>query len=260
MNPIVPQMAANLAATIRCFAQTRPEGTVEETDGLTLVHAGRELGFFNAALLSKPVLSEEEFRCRVRAAAEYFRAIRSEWCFWICEGLLTPGVLRGMADVLASAGLRTVATTPGLAGMALPPPGRDLPELAVRPVADEASRSSFCHLMRLVFQGPNWQISEVYGSRELWKNGFRGYVGTFEGIDAVVGATVDAGGVQGIYAVATLPHLRRRGLAEALMRFAIADTGGGEDKPLVLQSTQMALRLYTRLGFRQVTTFSVFSR
>lgn len=58
---------------------------------------------------------------------------------------------------------------------------------------------------------------------------------------------IRAGGLLGIYGVATLPGHRRRGIGTALVRHLLAQDPG---LPAVLQPSPMAAGLYARLGFR----------
>jgi ribosomal protein S18 acetylase RimI-like enzyme len=61
----------------------------------------------------------------------------------------------------------------------------------------------------------------------------------------------------GVYSVATLPGFRRRGYGESLLRAAVA-ANSATRKPIVLQSTEAGYALYRRMGFRDVTKFTVY--
>jgi ribosomal protein S18 acetylase RimI-like enzyme len=69
-------------------------------------------------------------------------------------------------------------------------------------------------------------------------------------------ALVRAGGVVGIYSLGTIPAQRHKGYGEALLRAAVAKEDAGA--PLVLESTEAGYRLYRRIGFRDVTNFTVY--
>jgi len=68
-----------------------------------------------------------------------------------------------------------------------------------------------------------------------------------------------AAGVAGVYSVGTLPGKRRRGYAEALMREVLdrvhAETGV---ERTILQSTRTGFSMYSRMGYRPMTNFTVF--
>ena len=68
---------------------------------------------------------------------------------------------------------------------------------------------------------------------------------------AVAGAyTYQYGSDCGVYAVGTRPEWRRRGLARALVRHALADAFDHGARTASLQSTPMGQPLYESLGFR----------
>jgi len=72
-----------------------------------------------------------------------------------------------------------------------------------------------------------------------------------------------AAGVTGIYAVATHPAYRRRGLARALLHRACADAAGeGEGRRVVLQAMtgSYAEHYYRKLGFRTAYELQVWRR
>lgn len=64
-------------------------------------------------------------------------------------------------------------------------------------------------------------------------------------------------GVLGIYGVATVPTMRRRGFGTAMTTRALATAG---DLPAVLQPSTMAEPLYGRLGFRRFGAFRSWAR
>jgi len=60
--------------------------------------------------------------------------------------------------------------------------------------------------------------------------------------------------------VATLPGSQRRGFGEAVMRHALAEVRKERGlERVILQSTPAGLRLYERMGFRQVARVAVYS-
>jgi GNAT superfamily N-acetyltransferase len=74
---------------------------------------------------------------------------------------------------------------------------------------------------------------------------------------------VRAAGVAGIYAVATHPEFRRRGLAQALLARACADAAAEHGiERVILQATAGSYpeRYYAKLGFRQAYVLTVWRR
>ena len=74
-----------------------------------------------------------------------------------------------------------------------------------------------------------------------------------------IAAIVPAAGALGIYSVGTLPLFRRQGYGEALMRAAVSEMRRRTGiERLVLQSTEAGYALYRRMGFHDVTKFTVY--
>jgi GNAT superfamily N-acetyltransferase len=78
------------------------------------------------------------------------------------------------------------------------------------------------------------------------------YVGTLDGEPAGVTLAVRTGDVVGLYAIATKPNFRRRGVSAALMARAIDDAVAAGAKVVTLQTVtgSYAEGFYKRLGFR----------
>jgi ribosomal protein S18 acetylase RimI-like enzyme len=85
---------------------------------------------------------------------------------------------------------------------------------------------------------------------QLWR-------GRLAGETVAVSMGFAEAGVLGIYGVATLPQVRRRGFGTALTRRAIE---GGPSLPAVLQPSSTAVHLYGRLGFQRFSTFRAWDR
>ena len=83
-----------------------------------------------------------------------------------------------------------------------------------------------------------------------------------DGRPAAVTLVLDAGGACGIYAVATLPDMRRRGLAARLLRAsqAIARHRGHQRVCLQVYADSYAHGLYERLGFTEDYRLGIWAR
>jgi ribosomal protein S18 acetylase RimI-like enzyme len=80
-----------------------------------------------------------------------------------------------------------------------------------------------------------------------------------DGKPVAIAAMVEAAGALGIYSLATIPAERHRGYGEALLRAAAAAARpNGSVDPFILQSTEAGHALYRRMGFRDVTKFTVY--
>lgn len=88
------------------------------------------------------------------------------------------------------------------------------------------------------------------------------YIGWLAGEAAGVTLLLQTGSVGGIYAVATLPAHRRRGVSTTLLRRAIGDARARGCRTIALQVAEGsdAHRLYLSLGFREAFRSPMFAR
>lgn len=83
------------------------------------------------------------------------------------------------------------------------------------------------------------------------------WLGLVEGRPVAVSMGFREAGVLGVYGVATVPAMRRRGFASAMTTRALA---AATDLPAVLQPSTMAEPLYGRLGFERFGAFRSWAR
>jgi ribosomal protein S18 acetylase RimI-like enzyme len=248
-------VAGNLRESFRIIAGSREGGEVRELQGVSIASAGVTFQMFNAAFISEPIATEDELHQRILLPAMHFQSRGREWAYWICEDFMEPRVRRRSRRVMESHGLRHSTDLPGMVADRILPPVRPLPRVEVRRVIDRSTSTDFCGIGSVCFHVPIDWFREVFGNDSVWQR-FISYVGYVDGEPVATTAVVTGSGVTGIYNVATLPAWQHRGYGEAVMRHAMAETGGG---PVVLQSTSAGLRLYERMGFRTVTRIAVYA-
>jgi ribosomal protein S18 acetylase RimI-like enzyme len=227
-------------------------------EGVTIASAGVAFQMFNAAFLSTPVRTEIEMERRILEAAVHFRVRGIPWAYWLCDGWLDPKVRRRARQLFHKHGLRLSAEMPGMIADTLEPPVRALPQIEVRRVADQSTRSQFCGIGSFCFHVPLPWFLEVFENESVFQR-FRGFVG-YAGSEAVcTAAVVVSSGVAGVYNVATLPEYQRHGYGEAVMRQALGEVRRecGVERT-ILQSTAQGLHLYERMGYHAVTGVSVY--
>jgi GNAT superfamily N-acetyltransferase len=247
--------AVNLAASLSFY------GPAEERAGVHLITSSVAFSVFNIALITNPVAEiEGEMDRRIQLANAHFRGRQRDWSFWLCEDYLGPRGARRLHRIFESHGMECIAESPGMETDELTPPRRALPALSYRRVNDATTRRHFAQLVTACFHIPPPISLQVYEPEEMWRGPLEVWLG-YDGEFAVTStALMEAAGVLGLYSVATLPAWRGRGLAEAIMRHAVADRRlRGVTAPLVLQSSPGGLELYKRLGFKRTTRFFVFS-
>lgn len=246
---------------MQCFARAAPNSEVRELHGVLLTNAAVESPVFNAAFLLRAVADDPvELDRRVAIAKVYYAAHGLDWSFWICEDLLPSALRRKAAGILERRGLRTVTVCPGMIADRLEPPSQQCPRIDCRPVADAETRLAFCHITSICFRIPFGTSLAIYDSPATWDSGFTAYIGYRDGVPLATAATLEAGGVIGLYSVATLPEYQGRGIGEAITRYAVGRARESSScRRIVLQATRQGGALYRRLGFREVTRISVYA-
>jgi ribosomal protein S18 acetylase RimI-like enzyme len=252
-------VADNLRESFRVVAAHRAGGEVRELPGASIASAGVTFQMFNAAFLAAPVATEPELVQRLLTTAMHFQTRGLEWAYWVCEDWMEPRVRRRSRKIFEKHGLRLSTELPGMLAERVQPPVRALPRIEVRRVCDAATRDAFCEIGSVCFHVPIPWFREVFDNEGVFRQ-FAAYVGYFDGAPVSTAAVVVGGGAVGVYNVATLPQSQRRGYGEAVMRHALADARQTEGMmPVILQSTPAGLRLYQRMGFREVARVAVYS-
>ncbi len=253
------EVEQNLRAMFRHVATGRPQGEVREFAGLTIASAGSAFQMFNAAFFNSPVTDQVDLERRIALAKALFGARGLDWSLWVCEELVAEPLRRKLSRTCERAGLHLSSEMPAMLAERLTGMGSESPGFEIRPVDSMATVRQFCRIGASCFSVPLEWFEEIFNGTARFEGALSGWVGYHEGKAVSTAATVDSGNAIGLYNLATERPYRERGFGEALMRYAIrqAITRAG-DKPLVLQSTRQGLRLYQRLGFRNVGRILVF--
>jgi len=139
-------------------------------------------------------------------------------------------------------------------------------ELDIEVVTDAAAMEIFTHVQVLGFGATGDEAHKWMGWLGEWNLRNLGhasqvfYVGRRNGEPAGVTLLLQTGSIGGIYAVATLPEHRRRGVSTALLRRAIEDARARGCRTIALQVAEGsdAHRLYLALGFREAFRSPMF--
>jgi len=250
----------NLRAAMRFFGEATGSGEVRALERTVAMYSGLEYGVFNISLLTRATtVADGGLRAALEEAQEYFHRYTRRWSFWLCEDLVDAASRRKMRQTCSEFGLRPISYPPGMIAPKLLPPARALPGIECRPVSDAHMRQSFAEITSSCFEIPPGIAQAVYGPESAWQGLYKGFVGLVGGRPVAIAAMVQAAGALGIYSLATVTGERRKGYGEALLRAAAeASRPASSAEPYILQSTEAGHALYKRMGFRDVTKFTVY--
>lgn len=84
------------------------------------------------------------------------------------------------------------------------------------------------------------------------------YIGYLDGVPVATSALVLEAGVAGVYAVATLPEARRKGIGNRMTREPLMKAKDMGYRVAILQSSSAGFPIYERIGFSEVCTYRLY--
>ena len=236
-------------AFYRMFAPHSPGGRLLEGDGVvaSIVPAAPERSVFNAVVYEEPpallgALDE--------IAAAYDEAGIEAWTVWV------PGGEAGVVEALAGAGHRLDANPEAMA-RALDEIERPDPDPLEDSTAD-ADIADVAAVNDASYPFGSDPFTRAFSS--LPPGSAHLYAARVDGRVAAVLMAHDHEGDCGIWAVATLPEARGRGLSRALLAHAMVDARERGCDTTSLEATQMGRPVYERLGYRPLGVIEMWER
>jgi ribosomal protein S18 acetylase RimI-like enzyme len=250
----------NLRQSFRILASARERAVVREVSGVTIASLAATFQMFNAAFLNSYVEDESDLERRIATASVLFAEQRLEWAFWLCDSFLDRRLQRRVERVFSRMGMSLSSELPAMAAESLVSPWRSLPKIEMRPVVDAGSRRAFCEIGAVCFHVPLTWFQEVFDERMAERRDFVAWLAFWNGEPVANAATVFAADAIGVYNVGTLPGHRKRGIGEALVRYAIDEARKQSGiQRTVLQSTSFGYDLYRKMGYKTVGQVLVFT-
>lgn len=173
---------------------------------------------------------------------------------------LRPGCSRELADLVAARGMHEEESIPL---MAMASATRELENaarldgLAIRTI-DPAEARVHATIAADAFEVPVEVFDSFATPQVLGLAGFRTYVGLVDGVPVTTAIGMRGGDYVGIFDVATPTMFRGRGYGAAVTARATLDGFGSGASFAFLQSSEMGYRVYERLGFENLETWSVW--
>ncbi len=204
--------------------------------------------------------SGKELRLKLDLVHAMYRARRARWSLWLLEPLVPQVLLQRMKPIMEGYGAGALSRGVGMYAARLAEPVRELPQLEIHPVGPPGSRFDFCHVMAVSFHTPLATFLDVYNTPGYWDKKIRGFVG-YSGNRAIATTCVmPSSGVMGLYGVSVLPEVRKRGIGERMVRYALQQVGGETGlSETTLESSAVAESLYRQMGYREIAGVSIYN-
>ena len=259
LTPAAHAVEANLRAAMRGYSFVGGASDTCDYPGLCVTSCGFNSAVFNAAMLTTAGVGRAEVDDFIRVAHDHYTEKSLGWTFWLCDDLVRATARPRMTALFRKHGMHVVARAPGMYTDGISERSRASVSLRFRRINDEATRLDFAHLSSAIFALPFTVARRIYGSAPFWTGPISGWVAYSQGHAVSIVTVVIGSGVAGVYSLGTLPQHQGRGFGEAVLRHALETTCRETGISIsVLQATRQGMCLYQRLGYRVVTTFSVF--
>ena len=135
-----------------------------------------------------------------------------------------------------------------------------LPELSIQTVDDEESLKKWCHVLITGFGMAEYvgnAFFDLFSSLGLNRQlPIRHYIGLLKGEPIAVSTLFLGAGVAGIYNVTTVPNARRQGVGSEITMKPLQEARTMGYRISILQSLEMAVGVYRRLGFQKYCNLS----
>lgn len=250
---LVQQTSALADAVDRSFADSfrrladREHGISARFGNVEVAATGLSIPFFNPIFVLQPLETDDDL-------AHAVAAVRQGALPFVVHVREDLGDGSRAAEALQ---LRQTGRVPGMAlslPISLQPPMADLD---LRRVVDETGYADFIRVGGQGFELPIELLEELLPAALFNDPAIRAYVAYVDQEAVATSVGIQLEGVLGIFNVATHPTGRRAGYGTAITWHAIANADPGTEAA-VLQSSEMGLGVYERMGFRTVVEYLEF--
>ena len=233
------------------WIQDRVPGMRVLDGGLAVIDSGLPCDTFN--LVCRARLDAAAADARVRAAVDHFRTAGRPFSWWVGPADRPADLGRRLEEAGLEKAETELAMVADLSSMA---PDVAVPEgLRIARARSPREIADFAAVQAANWDPPDAQVLRFYDlAAGVLLSGdcpLRLYVGYLGAEPAAASEATFAGGVAGLYNVATRREFRRRGFGAALTSWPLRDAREQGYGTAVLQAAAEGVRLYERIGFRR---------
>lgn len=223
---------------------------------LEYIFSGLPIAFFNVAVLTGHELTAADVTSRGHAARAWAADKNAPWLFIVTHERLARGT--DAAAALDACALGPMMPLTGMLTTELVPPVRHPEKLSLQVPRDDQRCAAILDVNALAYGMDLEAGKPLLGTHEFWKDQFP-VVGLLDAKPVCCAGVMMLDGLRYVALVATDPALQRRGYAEAAMRHALDVSARAHgERPTVLHATAAGRPLYERMGYRPISTHTIF--
>ncbi|HLI04966.1 MAG TPA: GNAT family N-acetyltransferase [Ktedonobacteraceae bacterium] len=259
LETILAAIDANMAEEVAAFGRYLPGAQLREDREARWYLTGLPSSLFNGVQLAR--FYEGDIDAKIERLLQPFRerALSVSWAvgpasrptnlrmYLEAHGLALAHVITGMAADLHA--LNEAFQTP--------------PDLRIEAVRNQEMLRAYATVSKRGF-GASPEENEVYYDTYScigfaddlpWQH----YIGWLDGQPVAVSSLLLHAGVAGVYGVATLPEARRQGVGAAMTLAPLRAARARGYTTGILSPSDMGLRIYQRIGFREYCTVNIYT-
>ena len=237
-----------------------PSPQVELYDGLDMIRviSGIPHPMFNHVMRAK--LAPDDIDGQIAETLAHFKARQLPLLWWIGPATRPTN----LGEYLEAHGLTHTSDSPGMAAD-LQALNENLPipsGLTIKCVGDVQTLILWLRPFSVGFEFPDFATKAWFNITAAIGLGpqvlVRHYVGLLKGEPVASSSLVLGAGVTGIYNIATVPEARRQGIGAVMTLVPLREARDLGYRIGILQSSQMAVGVYHRLGFQEYCTIKLY--
>lgn len=250
----------NLSAHMSWVQARLPGARVVDADDLLLVDSGFSCDTFNFAARAR--FQQDSAATRIREALAFFARTGHPFSWWVGPSDLPADLGTALADASLRPAEEELAMEADLAGL----PAADIAPhgLRIERIGRTDQVAQFAAILAANWSPPDPLVAAYYEAAAPVvlrpDSPLHLYLGYLDGRPVATAELCLAGGVAGLYNIATLADQRRRGFGTALTARPLLDAREMGIRTGVLQASAEGQGVYARLGFRVTGRYLEYQR
>lgn len=233
--------------------------TLHSTPNVVWFYTGLAVALFNGVVSAKLKLDE------VKLIVENLQSKLDERgapALWWLGPSSTPG---NLGVLLEQHGLHPAGEVPGMAGelAVMNPTPKTIENFIIQKASNIEMQALWGRIAAIGSEFPDSATEMAQLEASLTDSQYKvqhRYIGFWDGVPVASSAMVLDSGVAGIYAVATIPEARRKGIGRLMTEFPLFEARQAGYRVGILQASSMGYPIYKKMGFKDVCKFSIYSQ